>query len=93
MVTTEERLGDLAIARPDSAPESRNLLDNKVVAAVVRSRWYPGILRWPTALVFALVVYELLLGPVAAHNNFGTAATWVLWWPVMVRNLSVRDNQ
>jgi polyferredoxin len=60
-----------------------NLLKNKWVDRFLRSRWYPGIIQWPTLLIFMFIMYELLLGPQAAHDNFGTALTWVLWWPLI----------
>lgn len=60
-----------------------NLLKNRWIGAFLRSRWYPGIIQWPTLLVFMLIMFELLLGPSVAHDNFGTALTWVLWWPII----------
>ncbi|MFA4836905.1 MAG: 4Fe-4S binding protein [Dehalococcoidia bacterium] len=68
-----------------TAPYSsgHNLLNNRLVGGLVKSRWYPGILVWPTAFAFAFIMYELLFGPARAHNNFGTALTWVLWWPLI----------
>ncbi|PVU84269.1 ferredoxin [Cellulomonas sp. WB94] len=54
-----------------------------LVAAALRSRWYPGVLQVPIAAVFGLVAYQLLAGPDAAHDNAGTALMWVLWWPVI----------
>lgn len=60
-----------------------NLLDNRLVAAVMRSRFYPGILQWFTAAFFVLIMWQLLVGPDAAHDNLGTALTWVLWWPLI----------
>lgn len=60
-----------------------NLLKNKWVGSFLRSRWYPGIIQWPTLLVFLVIMFELLLGPSVAHDNFGTALTWVLWWPII----------
>jgi polyferredoxin len=63
--------------------EGRNLLDNRVVSAVMRSRWYPAVFQVPVAMVFGLVAYELLRGPATAHDNAGTALMWVLWWPVI----------
>ena len=70
---------------PDLTPPrpGRNLLSTPAVAAVLRSRWYPGVLQVPIAAVFGLVAYELLAGPQAAHDNAGTALMWVLWWPVI----------
>src|SRR3990170_160687 len=68
---------------PPAEPRGRNLLDNRVIAAVMRSRWYPGLLEIPVAAVFGLVAYELLLGPDTAHDNAGTALMWVLWWPLL----------
>jgi polyferredoxin len=62
---------------------SRNLLENRLVAAVMRSRFYPGILQWITASIFTVILYQLLVGPDKAHDNLGTALTWVLWWPLI----------
>ncbi len=62
---------------------TNNLLKNKWIGAFMRSRWYPGIIQWPTLLVFMFIMFELLLGPSFAHDNFGTALTWVFWWPVI----------
>lgn len=50
---------------------------------ILKQPWYPGIMVWPTFFIFAFIVYQLLFGPDAAHDNFGTAATWVLWWPLI----------
>jgi ferredoxin len=66
-----------------SGPVRGNLLNNKWVSRFLRSRWYPGIIQWPTLLVFMFIMFELLLGPTAAHDNLGTALTWVLWWPLI----------
>jgi hypothetical protein len=30
-----------------------------------------------------VIMFELLLGPTEAHDNLGTALTWVLWWPLI----------
>ena len=70
---------------PDLTPPrpGRNLMTIPAVAAVLRSRWYPGVLQVPVAAVFGLVAYQLLAGPDAAHDNAGTALMWVLWWPVI----------
>jgi polyferredoxin len=76
-------------ADPDSTPDlspapvGRDLMTNRVVAAVLRSRWYPGALQVPVAAVFGLVAYQLLAGPDAASDNAGTALMWVLWWPLV----------
>ncbi|WP_024288339.1 4Fe-4S binding protein [Cellulomonas sp. KRMCY2] len=70
---------------PDTtpAPVGRNLMTNRFVAGVLRSRWYPGVLQVPVAGVFGLVAFQLLAGPDAAHDNAGTALMWVLWWPLI----------
>lgn len=62
---------------------SINLLKNKTILGFVKSKWYPGIFQIPVAIVFAFIVYELVVGPSEAHDNFGTAGTWVLWWPLL----------
>jgi hypothetical protein len=62
---------------------NNNLLKNKWIDTFLRSRWFPGIIQWPTLLVFMVIMFELLLGPTAAHDNLGTALTWVLWWPLI----------
>jgi polyferredoxin len=64
-------------------PRGRNLMAIPAVAALLRSRWYPGVLQVPVAAVFGLVGYQLLAGPDSAHDNAGTALMWVLWWPVI----------
>jgi polyferredoxin len=61
----------------------RDLLRFRLVSAVVRSRWYPGVLRLPVAGAFGLVVYELLRGPNTAGANAGSALMWLLWWPAL----------
>jgi ferredoxin len=63
--------------------QERNLLDNKLIGGLMRSRWYPGIFQVPVAAVFGLVAYQLVSGPATAHDNAGTALMWVLWWPVV----------
>jgi len=85
-----ERLVDPA-ADPDNErfdqlpgePLGRDLLKNRVVSAVMRSRWYPKVFQIPIAAVFGLVGYQLLAGPSRAHDNAGTALMWVLWWPAL----------
>ena len=64
-------------------PVGRDLLKNRFVSAVMRSRWYPGAFQIPIAAVFGLVAYQLLTGPSKAHENAGTALMWVLWWPAL----------
>lgn len=66
-----------------STAASGNLLKNKFIGWVFTSGWYPGFFQWLTVLVFLLIMYLLLLGPTSAHDNWGTALTWVLWWPLI----------
>lgn len=73
----------IQISDPTPTPGKNNLLQHKWLKTFLQSRWYPGIIQWPTLFVFMLIMFELLLGPVAAHDNFGTALTWVLWWPII----------
>lgn len=71
---------------PDSEKETqkkKNLLENKTLKAFLKSPWFPGIIQLPVLAVFALIVFELMAGPGSAHDNFGTAGTWVLWWPLI----------
>ncbi|HEY6798821.1 MAG TPA: 4Fe-4S binding protein [Kineosporiaceae bacterium] len=72
-------------ALPDDSPPpaGRDLLAYRPLAAVLRSRWYPGLLQVPVAAVFGLVAFELLAGPDTAQRNSGTALMWVIWWPVL----------
>jgi ferredoxin len=62
---------------------SANLLRNRTLRSVLKSRWYPGVLQALTAGVFIFIVFQLVVGPAAAHNNLGTALTWILWWPLI----------
>lgn len=64
-------------------PPKKNLLNNKVIKAMLKSRFFPGIIQIPVLIVFSFIVFELMAGPSAAHDNFGTAGTWVLWWPLI----------
>jgi Polyferredoxin len=64
-------------------PKQKNLLSNPIISAILRNRWYPGVLQVITVAVFGLILFQLLFGPTAAHDNFGTALTWVLWWPLI----------
>jgi ferredoxin len=60
-----------------------NLLKNRTLLAVLKSRYYPAVFQAITAAVFILIVYQLLAGPEAAHDNLGTALTWIVWWPLI----------
>ncbi|MFA6299597.1 MAG: hypothetical protein WC642_10550, partial [Nocardioides sp.] len=66
--TVEKPPPDPAADRPDTTPPpvGRNLMDIPVIARILRSPWYPGVLRVPIAAVFGLVAYQLLMGPDAA---------------------------
>ncbi|MDD2467361.1 MAG: 4Fe-4S binding protein [Desulfobulbus sp.] len=64
------------------APKT-NFLHNKIFAGFIKSKWYPQVFQWPVAIIFAFIVYELMFGSTKAHDNFGTAMTWVLWWPLI----------
>jgi polyferredoxin len=90
--STSSPRGELAVGSdPDDTqldllppePLGRDLLKNRLVSALMRSRWYPGVFQIPIAAVFGLVAYQLLAGPQKAHENAGTALMWVLWWPAL----------
>ncbi|MGE5628231.1 MAG: 4Fe-4S binding protein [Solirubrobacterales bacterium] len=68
-----------------SASESsgKNLLNNKKFDNFVKSKWYPLGFQIFVGIVFAFIVLQLIIGPSEAHDNFGTAGTWVLWWPIL----------
>jgi len=91
-IIVEEQVIEPAVIRKDPAPgksgdprpEGIDLMKIPLIKQFVRSRWYPGIFQYITLAVFSLIVYQLLAGPVSAHDNFGTAMTWVLWWPLIL---------
>jgi len=56
---------------------------NNLLKSILKSKWYPGIFQIPVVIIFAFITYELFFGPISAHENFGTALTWVLWWPLI----------
>ncbi|MGE5417817.1 MAG: 4Fe-4S binding protein [Acidobacteriota bacterium] len=60
-----------------------NLLRYPVLRHFLKSRLYPSIFQWGAVLVFAVVMFEAIAGPITPEDNFGTAATWVLWWPLI----------
>ena len=61
----------------------KNLMNTPWVARTMRSRLYPGVFQSIVAAGFVLIAFELLVGPAKAHDNFGTALMWVLWWPLI----------
>lgn len=63
--------------------KQKNLLDNKKFLSFIKSKWYPLGFQLFVGIVFAFIVIQLLVGPPEAHDNFGTAGTWVLWWPLL----------
>ena len=76
----------MPVERPVQQPvetQGRNLLAYRPVAAVLRGRLYPAGFQWLTTLVFVVIIWQLVLGPSSAHDNLGTALTWVLWWPLI----------
>lgn len=66
-----------------SSTYETDYLSNKIIKRFIKSKWYPLIFQIPTAIVFAFIVFELLAGPTSPHDNFGTSATWILWWPLL----------
>jgi len=56
---------------------------NYVLKRIFKSRWYPGILQWPTAIVFCVIIFQMLFGSSSPHDNFGTAMTWIFWWSII----------
>jgi polyferredoxin len=77
---------ELIDTKTPAQPTTRPTIDLLRISPFRRflgSRWYPAIFQWPTLIVFTLIIYQLMLGPRAAHDNLGTALTWVLWWPLI----------
>src|SRR5690349_3813144 len=61
----------------------KNLLDNKIVSNFFKSKWFPSGFQILVGLIFAFIMLQLIAGPSEAHDNFGTAGTWILWWPLL----------
>jgi len=79
------RRRDRRRAQPAAHAEARvsaNLLDG-ATGAVMRSRLYPALPRAIVTGFFALIMFQLLLGPEAVQDNAGSALTWILWWPLL----------
>jgi polyferredoxin len=72
-----------ATVAPAAVARSFNLLDIPLFKRIIKSRFYPAVIAWPTLAAFAFITYQLIMGPQKAHDNFGTALTWVLWWPLL----------
>jgi len=60
-----------------------NFLKYSLVKSFMKSRLYPGIFQWMALIVFAVVMVEALAGPLAPSENFATAATWIIWFPLL----------
>ncbi|WP_207708755.1 4Fe-4S binding protein [Heliobacterium mobile] len=67
----------------DDNRQPYNLLKNRWIKGIFQSSLYPRVFHWITVTVFALIIYVTLFGSTNASKNFGTAATWVLWWPLI----------
>lgn len=65
-----------------SSNDNRNLLNGRL-GKIMRSKYFPGVIQWPALLIFAFIIYQSLWGPSSAHDNFGSAMTWILWWPLV----------
>lgn len=81
MPNTSEKIKDNEQST-QSKPET-NFLKNKGFAKFIKSKWYPSVFQWPVAIIFAFIVYQLLFASSSPNNNFGTAMTWILWWPLI----------
>ena len=62
---------------------SANLLRHGTLRAFLTSGLYPAVFQAITGAFFILVVFQLMVGPTSAHDNLGTALTWILWWPII----------
>jgi ferredoxin len=62
---------------------SANLMNNKIVSTVLKSKWWPAIPQAITIWVFAVITWQLLFGPRDAEYNLGSLYTWILWWPLL----------
>jgi polyferredoxin len=62
---------------------SMNLMNNKVISTVLKSKWWPAIPQAITIWVFAVITWQLLFGPRDADYNLGSIYTWMLWWPLL----------
>jgi ferredoxin len=51
--------------------------------SLLASKYFPGVIQWPTFILFVLVLYNLFLGTADPAHNFGSVMTWVLWWPAL----------
>lgn len=66
----------------ERSKDNTNLLDGKL-GSIIKSKYFPGIIQWPALLIFMFIIYQNLWGPASAHDNFGSAMTWILWWPLV----------
>ncbi|ATW28041.1 4Fe-4S binding protein [Candidatus Formimonas warabiya] len=71
------------MAKNNQTKANHNLLRISFLSSFIKSKWFPGLFQWPILIIFSFIVYELMAGPGTAHDNFGTAGTWVLWWPLI----------
>ncbi|MDR3598901.1 MAG: 4Fe-4S binding protein [Desulfosporosinus sp.] len=66
-----------------SSKQPINFLNYPLLKRFLKSSLYPKIFQWITVLVFGVIMVETLAGPTSIGENFGSAATWVLWWPLI----------
>lgn len=51
--------------------------------ALLRSRWWPGVIQVPTLIIFFLILYAAFFGPEDPRRNFATVVSWLVWWPLL----------
>ncbi|MEK6960765.1 MAG: 4Fe-4S binding protein [Nanoarchaeota archaeon] len=61
----------------------KDLLEYKTISRLMKSRWYPGILQFPTLVFFGFIGYFFFFGPVRYADNPGSVLSWTLWWPLV----------
>ena len=84
MTVQEKPLATENVSTPNpKSKKPRNLLESKWLKGFIKSKWYPAVFQIPSVFVFGLIMYLLLLGPAEMESNFGSALTWILWWPLI----------
>lgn len=48
---------------------------------ILAQRWFPVLVQTLVLFFFGFIIYSLFAGPVEMDDNFGSLATWILWWP------------
>lgn len=63
--------------------QGKDLLEYNLLKRLAKSKLYPGIIQFPTFILFGFIIYYFFFGSFFYANNPGSILAWTLWWPLV----------